>query len=160
MVAKKKSNKNMRGGGKDKYLKYNLTISGSDYPPICFKSDNTIKKIPYITKVFITKLENSLPRNHGQGSQPATSNNSLINTKPQLEIFADEVKCSHGATIGQLDNDATFYLKSRGIGEEASKVILLHAFASDIINHIKVDAVKNYAEEIINKRINKIKKET
>ena len=87
------------------------------------------------------------------------SKNSLINTKPQLEIFADDVKCSHGATKGQLNNDATFYLKSRGIGEEASKVILLHAFASDIINHIKVDAVKNYAKEIINKRINKIKKE-
>ncbi len=82
------------------------------------------------------------------------SEEALINTKPQLEIFADDVKCSHGATIGQLDNEAKFYLKSRGIGEEASKIILLHAFASDVINHIKVDAVKNYAEEIITKRIN------
>jgi len=82
------------------------------------------------------------------------SENALINTKPQLEIFADDVKCSHGATIGQLDNDAKFYLKSRGIGEEASKVILLHAFASDVVNLIKVDKVKNYAEEIITKRIN------
>ena len=87
------------------------------------------------------------------------SRNSLINTKPQLEIFADDVKCSHGATIGQLDNDAKFYLKSRGIGEEASKVILLHAFASDVVNHIKIDAVKNYAEEIITEKINERKKE-
>ena len=83
------------------------------------------------------------------------SDEALINTKPQLEIFADDVKCSHGATIGQLDENAKFYLKSRGIGEEASKVILLHAFASDVINHIKVDAVKKYTEEIITKRINK-----
>lgn len=88
------------------------------------------------------------------------STNSLINTKPQLEIFADDVKCSHGATIGQLDNDAKFYLKSRGIGEEASKEILLHAFASDVVNHIKIDAVKNYAEEIITERINERKKES
>ncbi len=87
------------------------------------------------------------------------SGEALINTKPQLEIFADDVKCSHGATIGQLDNDAKFYLKTRGIGEEALKLILLHAFASDVVNHIKVDAVKNYAEEIITKRINKTNKE-
>src|SRR4030067_642758 len=53
------------------------------------------------------------------------SNDALVNTKPQLEIFADDVKCSHGATIGQLDNDAMFYLKSRGIGEDEAKAILI-----------------------------------
>jgi len=87
------------------------------------------------------------------------SKEALINTKPQLEIFADDVKCSHGATIGQLDNEAKFYLNSRGIGEEAANIILLHAFASDVVNLIKVDAVKNYAEEIITKRINERIKE-
>jgi len=87
------------------------------------------------------------------------SKEALINTKPQLEIFADDVKCSHGATIGQLDNEAKFYLNSRGIGEEAANIILLHAFASDVVNLIKVDAVKNYTEEIITKKINnRIKK--
>jgi len=94
-----------------------------------------------------------------QNNNILLSKEALINTKPQLEIFADDVKCSHGATIGQLDKEAKFYLKSRGIGEEAANIILLHAFASDVINLIKVDAVKNYAEEIITKRINERIKE-
>lgn len=82
------------------------------------------------------------------------SNEALVNTKPQLEIFADDVKCSHGATIGQMDEDAKFYLKSRGIGEEASKGILLHAFASDVITSIKIETVRNYAEKIITEKFN------
>lgn len=94
-----------------------------------------------------------------QNNNILLSNEALINTKPQLEIFADDVKCSHGATIGQLDKEARFYLKSRGIGEEAANIILLHAFASDVVNLIKVEAVKNYAEEIITKRINEKIKE-
>jgi Fe-S cluster assembly protein SufD len=80
------------------------------------------------------------------------SDEALVNTKPQLEIFADDVKCSHGATIGQLDNDAMFYLKTRGIGEEKSKAILLHAFASDVIKTIKIEPVKDYMEEIISRK--------
>lgn len=82
------------------------------------------------------------------------SNEALVNTKPQLEIFADDVKCSHGATIGQMDDDAKFYLKSRGIGEEASKGILLHAFASDVITSIKIESVRNYIEKIITEKFN------
>ncbi len=82
------------------------------------------------------------------------SDNALVNTKPQLEIFADDVKCSHGATIGQLDADALFYLKSRGIGPEASRSILIHAFASDVIKSIKVEAIRNYIEEILSEKFN------
>lgn len=77
------------------------------------------------------------------------SDNALVNTKPQLEIFADDVKCSHGATIGQLDNDAMFYLKSRGIGDDKAKAILIHAFASDVVRFIKVNAVREYIESIL-----------
>lgn len=80
------------------------------------------------------------------------SQEALVNTKPQLEIFADDVKCSHGATIGQLDNEAMFYLKSRGLGEEKARAILIHAFASDVIRSIKIEAIKNYVEEILNKK--------
>ena len=83
------------------------------------------------------------------------SNGALINTKPQLEIFADDVKCSHGATIGQLDADAMFYLKSRGIGEEKARSILIHAFASDVVISIKIEEVKEYLENILEKRFNK-----
>ncbi len=77
------------------------------------------------------------------------SDSALVNTKPQLEIFADDVKCSHGATIGQLDNDAMFYLKSRGIGVDAARAILIHAFASDVVRYIKVNAVREYIESIL-----------
>lgn len=82
------------------------------------------------------------------------SDEAIVNTKPQLEIFADDVKCSHGATIGQMDDNAKFYLKSRGIGEEASKRILLHAFASDVITSIKIESVRNYIEKIITEKFN------
>jgi Fe-S cluster assembly protein SufD len=82
------------------------------------------------------------------------SREALVNTKPQLEIFADDVKCSHGATIGQIDKEAMFYLKSRGIGEETARTILIHAFASDVITSVKVEAVKNYIEEILNEKFN------
>jgi Fe-S cluster assembly protein SufD len=82
------------------------------------------------------------------------SDEALVNTKPQLEIFADDVKCSHGATIGQMDEDAKFYLKSRGIGEEASNAILLHAFASDVVTSIKIESVRNYIEKLITEKFN------
>lgn len=82
------------------------------------------------------------------------SADALVNTKPQLEIFADDVKCSHGATIGQLDQDAMFYLKSRGIGIEAGRAILIHAFASDVVQSIKVQPVRDYVEEILTKKFN------
>lgn len=82
------------------------------------------------------------------------SDEALVNTKPQLEIFADDVKCSHGATIGQMDDDAKFYLKSRGIGEEACNGILLHAFASDVITSIKIESIRNYIEKIISDKFN------
>ena len=82
------------------------------------------------------------------------SNDAIMNTKPQLEIFADDVKCSHGATIGKLNDEAKFYLKSRGIGEDAATAILIHAFASDVITSIKIPALRDYLEEIITKRFN------
>lgn len=82
------------------------------------------------------------------------SDDAVMNTKPQLEIFADDVKCSHGATIGKLNDEAKFYLKSRGIGEEAATAMLIHAFASDVITSIKIPALRVYLEEIITRRFN------
>ena len=80
------------------------------------------------------------------------SDNALVNTKPQLEIFADDVKCSHGATIGQIDEEAMFYLKSRGIGDKSATAILLNAFASVVLTPIKVESVRKYLKEILSKR--------
>lgn len=71
---------------------------------------------------------------------------ATINTKPQLEIFADDVKCTHGATIGQLDDDQLFYLRARGIHKNDARNILIHAFASDVLNGIKHDAMREQLE--------------
>jgi Fe-S cluster assembly protein SufD len=64
-----------------------------------------------------------------------------IDTKPQLEIYADDVKCSHGSTIGQLDEDALFYLRSRGLGEREARELLVGAFANEITNAIPGEAL-------------------
>ena len=71
------------------------------------------------------------------------SPDALVHTKPQLEIFANDVKCKHGATIGQLDADVLFYLRSRGIAVEDARRLLIHAFASEIIDSVKTDAVRS-----------------
>ncbi|HLV01044.1 MAG TPA: Fe-S cluster assembly protein SufD, partial [Acidobacteriota bacterium] len=67
------------------------------------------------------------------------SDDAIINTKPQLEIYADDVKCTHGATIGQIDRDAIFYLRSRGIDKKAACSILIYAFASEMVRRIKLE---------------------
>jgi Fe-S cluster assembly protein SufD len=81
------------------------------------------------------------------------SNNASVNTKPQLEIFADDVKCSHGCTVGQLDEEAFFYLRSRGISEKSAKSLLIHAFAVDILEHIKPEKVRAYVDQLIAERL-------
>ncbi|TAK10633.1 MAG: Fe-S cluster assembly protein SufD [Acidobacteria bacterium] len=77
------------------------------------------------------------------------SDDATINTKPQLEIFADDVKCTHGAAIGQLDDDAMFYLRARGIAERDARDILIHAFAGEILDHITIDAVRAKVESAV-----------
>ncbi len=77
------------------------------------------------------------------------SEDAVINTKPQLEIFADDVKCTHGATVGQLSADALFYLRSRGIGAEAARALLTYAFANDVVERIKLDALRRQLEDLL-----------
>ena len=77
------------------------------------------------------------------------SDNAKVNTKPQLEIWADDVKCSHGCTVGQLDEDALFYLMSRGIPKKEATSILLSAFSSDITEKIEDDNLRKHYEELI-----------
>ena len=81
------------------------------------------------------------------------SDDATIDTKPQLEIFADDVKCTHGATIGQLDETQMFYLKSRGIGDAHARAILLHAFAADIVERIEVPALREHLENLLLERL-------
>ena len=83
------------------------------------------------------------------------SDEATINTKPQLEIFADDVKCTHGAAIGQLDDEQIFYLRSRGIGLDAARDILTSAFASDVVNRITIESFRQQIEWMIRDRLNK-----
>jgi Fe-S cluster assembly protein SufD len=77
------------------------------------------------------------------------SDKASINTKPQLEIFADDVKCSHGCTIGQLDDSAMFYLRSRGIPEKEARALLMFAFSNNVLDSVKIPELKNRITQII-----------
>ncbi|MCK7589365.1 Fe-S cluster assembly protein SufD [Subsaxibacter sp. CAU 1640] len=77
------------------------------------------------------------------------SDKATINTKPQLEIFADDVKCSHGCTIGQLDESAMFYLRSRGIPEKEAKALLMYAFSNNVLSSVKIPEIKQRITKII-----------
>ena len=78
---------------------------------------------------------------------------ALVNSNPQLEIFADDVRCTHGSTVGQLDELAVFYLRSRGIGEQAAKSLLTYAFAADIVQRVKDRSVRRDLEEFLFRRL-------
>jgi Fe-S cluster assembly protein SufD len=70
-----------------------------------------------------------------------------VDTKPQLEIFADDVKCTHGATVGQLDDRMAFYMKSRGIGAESARQLLTYAFAAEVLETIELEPLKGALEK-------------
>jgi len=77
------------------------------------------------------------------------SKTAQVDTKPQLEIFADDVKCSHGATVGQLDQEEIFYLRSRGLSETAARNLLTYAFGAEIINRIPVSSLRQQLEQAV-----------
>ncbi len=81
------------------------------------------------------------------------SDKASIDTKPFLEIYADDVKCSHGATIGQLDAEALFYIRSRGISEFNAKILLMYAFAADVINKISIPELRLRMDDMVKKRL-------
>jgi Fe-S cluster assembly protein SufD len=77
------------------------------------------------------------------------SDNATVDTKPQLEIYADDVKCTHGATIGQLNEDAIFYLRARGIGLDTAKRMLIHSFAGEITDRVRFEPLRTQLDEVI-----------
>ena len=81
------------------------------------------------------------------------SDKSSINTKPQLEIFADDVKCSHGCTIGQLDERALFYMQSRGIPKKEAKGLMLFAFCNEAVEKIKIPALKSRIVKLLAEKL-------
>jgi Fe-S cluster assembly protein SufD len=98
---------------------------------------------------------------HAQKTEALQHNKNLlltdkanVQTHPFLEIHADDVKCSHGATIGQLDEDALFYLRTRGIPEKQAKTLLMYAFANDVVRHVHLEPLREYLENLIKRRLN------
>ncbi len=81
------------------------------------------------------------------------SEDATLHTKPQLEIWADDVKCSHGCTSGQLDEDAIFYLRARGVNEKSAKAMILNAFAGETLEHVKVESVRNEIQSLIDQKL-------
>ena len=81
------------------------------------------------------------------------SDEGVVNTKPEFRIHANDVQCKHGATIGQLSEDALFYLRSRGISEEASRRVLVHAFASEMIDRIDNEPLREALYATLNSRL-------
>lgn len=103
-------------------------------------------------KVFV-RQDAQKTNAYQQNKNILLSNDALVNTKPQLEIFADDVKCSHGATVGQLDKEQLFYLKARGIQEKEAKAILIYAFASDVVHSISMLQVRDHLEALLAEKL-------
>lgn len=99
-------------------------------------------------KIFVEK-EAQKTDAFQQNNNILLSDKATINAKPQLEIFADDVKCSHGCTIGQLDEKAMFYMQSRGIPQKEAKALLMYAFTNEVIESIKIPALKARITKII-----------
>lgn len=102
-----------------------------------------------ITVDQIAQKTNAFQSNQALLLSPSAS----IETRPQLKIWADDVKCTHGATVGQLDDEAMFYLRSRGIGEEEARGFLIHAFASEVLTSCKVQPLREYVEGAISRKL-------
>ena len=101
-----------------------------------------------------------LVRPDAQGTNAYQSNNNILlseeakmDTKPQLEIFADDVKCSHGATVGQLDEEALFYLRSRGIDAREARLMLMFGFAHEVVKNINIEALRDRIDNLVMQRL-------
>ncbi|MFL9837837.1 Fe-S cluster assembly protein SufD [Flavobacterium sp. ST-75] len=99
-------------------------------------------------KIYVEKIAQKTDA-FQQNNNVLLSDKATINAKPQLEIFADDVKCSHGCTIGQLDEDAMFYMQSRGIPQKEAKALLMYAFSNEVIESIRITELKNRINKII-----------
>ena len=88
-----------------------------------------------------------------QNNNLIIGDNATVNSKPQLEIFADDVKCSHGCTIGQIDENALFYLKTRGINDNDAKGLLTYAFANNVLENVGMQVLKTKIKKIIARKI-------
>ncbi|KFE98503.1 Fe-S cluster assembly protein SufD [Chryseobacterium formosense] len=103
-------------------------------------------------KVFVDKIAQKTNA-YQQNNNVLLSEGATIDTKPQLEIFADDVKCSHGCTVGQLNEDALFYLRARGISKKEAQALLLFAFANDAMQNIDIEPLKEKISKLLTEKL-------
>ncbi|MFT6197910.1 MAG: Fe-S cluster assembly protein SufD, partial [Nonlabens sp.] len=99
-------------------------------------------------KVLVDRIAQKINA-YQQNNNILVSDTSTINAKPQLEIFADDVKCSHGCTIGQLDDEALFYMRARGIPKKEARALLMFAFANSVLETVKIPEIKSRITKLI-----------
>ncbi|MGJ8683123.1 MAG: Fe-S cluster assembly protein SufD [Nonlabens sp.] len=104
-------------------------------------------------KVLVDKVAQKINA-FQQNNNILVSDKATINAKPQLEIFADDVRCSHGCTIGQLDEDALFYMQARGIPKKEARALLMFAFANSVLESVKIPEIKSRITKLIAKKLN------
>lgn len=103
-------------------------------------------------KIFVEKIAQKTDA-FQQNNNILLSDKATLNTKPQLEIFADDVKCSHGCTIGQLDNDALFYMQQRGIPKKEARALLMYAFTDEVLSSVAIPDLKRKLQHLISKKL-------
>ncbi len=111
----------------------------------------------YASAVFgghvLVRKDSQKTKAHQTNKNILLTDKAKVNAKPFLEIYADDVKCSHGATVGQLDEEALFYLRSRGIGEDNARLLLMYAFAAEVIDKISIEALRIRVDDMVKKRL-------
>jgi Fe-S cluster assembly protein SufD len=114
-----------------------------------YKGILTDKSVGVFNGKIIVRLDaqktNAFQKNHSL----VLSKTAKMNSKPQLEIYADDVKCSHGATIGQLNKEALYYMRSRGLSKEEAVSVLKQAFLTEITDLIKIDLIREKVEQML-----------
>jgi Fe-S cluster assembly protein SufD len=88
-----------------------------------------------------------------QSNNVLLSESAEMNTKPRLVIDADDVRCSHGATVGRIDEEALFYLRTRGIGQKEARLMIMYAFADEVLSQVGVDVLRERLEELVDRRL-------
>jgi Fe-S cluster assembly protein SufD len=109
-------------------------------------------KAKFVGHIFVEK-DAQKTEAHQTNRNILLTDQANVLSKPFLEIYADDVKCSHGSTVGQLDEEAMFYLRSRGICEQNARILLMHAFAKEVVDKISIEALSERTERLVRKRL-------
>jgi Fe-S cluster assembly protein SufD len=119
-------------------------VSNELYKGILFDSSTGV----FNGKVYVWK-DAQKTNAYQNNANIIAGDNAVMNTKPELEIYADDVKCSHGTTTGQLDEQAMFYLRARGMSPDSARKLLTTAFINDVLNKVDEEVVREYVIQLL-----------